>query len=210
MVTDDKGETGVDTMTVFVKPSPIKTLTLQPANNPNEYAVTELNGADASGPATTQLDATAWTSGGLPWYYRGLVKFDLSTIPSTAKISSAHLYLYSDPKPNTGDLVNANAGPANSFAIQQITANWSTSTINWFNQPATTTANQVIIPATTQSMLDLDLDVTAMVASMVAGNANYGFEMKLQSETIYNSRIFVSSGNTTYPDKHPKLVVTYQ
>lgn len=210
MVTDDNGETGVDTMMVLVKPSPFKTLTLQPANNPYEYTTSLLNGTDATGPTVESLDADAWTTGSLPWTLRGLVKFDLSTIPSTAKITSAHLYLYSDPKPVTGDQVNANSGPANSFIISQISASWTPSTLTWFNQPATTTTGQAVIAATSQSMLDLDVDVTAMVSSMVTNNANYGFLLKLQTEATYNSRIFVGSHNTTYPDKHPKLVVTYQ
>ncbi len=46
--------------------------------------------------------------------------------------------------------------------------------------------------------------------SLVSGNANFGFALKLQNEVIYNCRIFVSSYNTTYPAKHPKLVVIYK
>jgi hypothetical protein len=138
------------------------------------------------------------------------LKFDLNNIPANANIISANLYLYSNPTPLTGNLVDANFGTNNTMLVQQIVTNWSPLTTNWFNQPVASATNQVVVPTTTQSTLDLNLDVTSMVASMVNGNANYGFFLRLQNEAIYNSRIFVSSYNTTYPAKRPKLVVVYQ
>ncbi|OQP57056.1 hypothetical protein A3860_10835 [Niastella vici] len=211
MVTDDKGATGVDTVAVLVNPPVVttKTLTLQPNNNPLEYTIATLNGSDASGLTQASLEADAWTSGG-PFTLRGVVKFDLSSIPATATIKSANLYLYSNPAPTTGDQIHANYGTANAMYVQQVTSNWSTSTVSWSNQPTVTTTNQILVPHTNSSTLDLNLDVTAMVGSMVNNNANYGFFLKLQNEVTYNSRIFVASHNATYPDKHPKLVVIYQ
>jgi hypothetical protein len=157
------------------------------------------------------LEADAWTANGDAWTMRGLVKFDLSSIPSTATIKSANLYLYSNPAPTTGNLKDANYG-SNAFYIQQVTSSWTpnNSVTNWSNQPSVATANQILIPTTSQSQLDLNVDVTAQVTSMVNNNANYGFMLKLQNEVTYTSRIFVSSHNQTYPDKHPKLVVIYQ
>jgi hypothetical protein len=210
MATDNSGATGVDTVSITVNPSPIQTLTLQPANNPEEFAITVLNGADASGVAGVSIEADAWTSNSQLWILRGLIKFDLSAIPSSAVIKSANLYLYSNPAPSTGNLVNANFGTSNSFVIQQVLENWSPSTVNWFNQPAASGSNQVVIASTTQSQLDLNVDVSALVASMVNNKTNYGFLIKLQNEVTYNSRIFVSSHNATYADKHPKLVIVYQ
>src|SRR4030095_3606538 len=151
MVTDDMGATGVDTCIVKVNPNPIKTLSLQPNNNPNEVLVTVLNGVNASGLTSASLEADAWTSGGNPWTLRGYVKFDLSAIPTNAVIQSANLYLYSNPTPSTGDLVNANAGSSNSFTVQQVTASWTPGTIGWFNQPSATTTNQVTVSHATQS-----------------------------------------------------------
>jgi len=208
LVVDDKGATGVDTMTVLVK-GVTTSLTLQPNNNPLEYTIAILNGSNASGPTIASLEADAWTSGGSPFTLRGIVKFDLSSIPASATIKSANLYLYSNPAPTTGNFVDANYGTSNAMYIQQVTSPWSTSNLTWSNQPSTTTSNQVLVPHTSQSMLDLNVDVTAMVASMVNTNTNYGFLLKLQNEVTYNSRIFVASNNATYPAKHPKLVVTY-
>lgn len=210
MVTDDKGATGVAKDTITVNAAPIQTLTLQPSNNSTEVQITKLNGQDASGTGGPEISIDAWTSQSQPWTLRELLKFDLSSIPANANIISATLYLYSNPTPLTGNLVDANYGSSNAMLVQQVLTNWSSSTVNWFNQPVTSTTNQIVVPSTSQSTLDLNLDVTNMVASMVNSNANYGFFLKLQNEVTYNSRIFVSSYNTTYPAKHPKLVVVYQ
>jgi PKD domain len=210
MVTDNDGATGVDTVSISVKPTSEQTLTFQPTNNPYEYNVTSFNGQDLTG-TTPEISIDAWTSSGAQWYLREVFKFDkLSTIPANATIKSAHLFLYSNPKPKTGNQVDANFGTDNALLLEQVTSDWSPSTIGWYNQPTTSTTNQITIPTTSQSFEDLDIDVTDMVSSMVNNSANYGFRLKLVDEVIYNSRIFVSSHNTDYPHKHPKLVVTYE
>lgn len=211
MVTDNKGATGVDTTKIVVNQGQQQTLTLQPSNNPNEFEYLNHNGVDKSAVGAPDIPVEAWTNGGTPWTAREAIKFDLSTIPANSTIISANLYLYSYPTPTiNGNLVDANFGTNNTMLVQQIVTNWSPLTTNWFNQPVASTTNQVVVPTTTQSTLDLNLDVTNMVASMVTGNANYGFFLKLQNEVTYTSRIFVSSYNTTYPAKRPKLVVVYQ
>ncbi len=210
LVTDDKGATGVDTAIVVVNPAPApQTITLQPSNNPFEYQVENLNGQNQTHTGY-EISIDTWTTSGQPWTLRNIFKFDLSTIPSSATIMSANLYLYSNPQPSTGNLVDANSGTNNSLFLQQVTSNWSPSTLGWFNQPSTSSTNQLSIPATTQSVLDLNLDVTDMIGSMVNNNANYGFLLRLQNEVTYNSRIFVSSYNTSYSQKHPKLVIVYK
>jgi hypothetical protein len=210
MVVDNKGATGVDTTSVSVTRPAQTTVTLQPANNPNEKRLIYFGGTDASSTAA-DLPIEAWTNGGAPFNVRGIFSFDLSTIPQNAQIVSASLYLYSYPTPTlNGNLINANFGSSNGLILEQVTSPWTTAAVNWFNQPNVNLSNQILIPHTTQSTLDLNLDVKDMVASMVNNNANHGFLLRLQNEVTYNSRIFVSSFNTTYPDKRPKLVVTYQ
>lgn len=211
MVTDEKGATGVDTVGVKVNPdTAVKTLSLQPFDNRNEYQLVQLNGNDVSGWGPFSIEVDAWTSNGDPYNFRGLLKFDLSTIPATATIKSAHLFLYSNPTPPTGNQVDANAGPSNAFLFQQITSPWTTSTVSWANQPSVSTSNQIVVPQSNQARQDLDIDVTSMVGSMVNNNANYGFFLRLQNEVTYNSRIFVGSRNPTYPTMRPKIVITYQ
>jgi hypothetical protein len=210
MVTDNGGATGVDTISVKVNPPVIQTVTLQLANNPDEKMLVIVGGQDRSFLGGNEWVIDAWTVNGEIYVGRKLFKFDLSTIPSTATIQNATLYLYSNTPPENGNYSDPNFGTSNGLILQRITSNWSPSTANWSNQPQTTTANQVMIPSTTQSVLDLNINVTDLVSSMVSGNANYGFLLKLQNETIYNSRMFVSSYNAAKPNQHPKLVITYK
>ena len=195
--------------TVVINVIGFQTLTLQPTNNSDErHILGNNNGVDQSTHAT-EIDASAWTINGVTVYLRGLFKFDLSSIPASATILSAKLSLYSNPVPLNGDLVHANSGPDNSMFIRRITSSWTPPTTTWSNQPPTTATNQVSIPHTSQSFLDLiDADVKNLVVDM-QNSGNYGFMIMLQNEVIYNIRDFCSS---TYPDatKHPKLVITYQ
>jgi PKD domain len=211
MATDNDGATGVDTVLVLVNPPLITTFTAQPANNPDEIAIGYANGADQSGSSNPDLPIEAWTGYGNPFTVRAIIKFDVSSIPATSTIISANLFLYSYPSPTlNGNFIDANFGTNNAMLVQQVTSNWNPATANWFNQPTTTTTNQLIVPHTVLSVLDLNLNVTNMVSTMVNSSANYGFFLKIQNETIYNSRIFVASYNTTHTTKYPKLVVVYQ
>jgi hypothetical protein len=211
MVTDNKGATGVDTTRIIVNPAVTQTLSLQPSNNPFEVEIFTYNGQDVGQVGAADIPIEAWTINGIPITVREVIKFDLSSIPNNATIISANLYLYSYPTPTlNGNLTDANQGTNNKMFVQQVIANWSPTSIKWSNQPATTTTNQVAVPSTTQSILDLNLDVKNMVTSMVSSNANYGFMLKLENEVTYTSRIFVSSFNTAYVSRHPKLVVVYK
>ncbi|HLG41218.1 MAG TPA: DNRLRE domain-containing protein [Chitinophagaceae bacterium] len=211
MVTDDDGATGVDTLTVKVNPAPEMTLTLQPANNPNEVALAIINGVNGSGNGWIDLSAVAWTTGGNPVTLRSLLKFDLSSIPQTATIVSANLNLYSHPAPTPeGNLVDANFGTNNSMVVQRVVSDWSPLTVTWFNQPAGASQNQVVVPHTSASSLDLTIDVTNLVSTMVSTNSNYGFLTKLQNEVAYTSRVFISSRSPLSATKFPKLVVVYR
>lgn len=210
MAVDNAGLTGVDTTRVTINPSPIQTLTLQPSNNTNNEVLFGVLGSTAmTDPLPPELCGAAWTSGGSLFLLRGALKFDLSSIPVTATILTAKLTLYSNPTPLNGDHINANSGPNNSLYLNRITGNWTASSMNWFTQPSVSTTDQISLPHTSQSFLDLtDIDVKNQVAAMVSGS-NFGFMIRLQNETIYNIRNFCSS---RYSDasKHPKLVITYQ
>jgi len=207
VVTDNKGATASKTVTITViKPAPSGTLTLQPHQNPMDVQLAVLGSTNVTDNSTSEFSGSAWTNGGSPTYIRGIFQFDLSGLPAGATVTAASLMLYSNPTPLNGDMVNANSGPNNSLFIQRVTGAWNPS-ITWQNQPAGDVASQVAVPHTTQSLLDLNVDVTNLVKDMVQ-NGNYGFLLKLQNESAYNSRIFCSSRYSN-SSKHPKLVVNY-
>jgi len=150
--------------------------------------------------------AECWTINGVLLYGRSLFKFNMSPIPAGAIINSAKLVLFSDTLPDNGDLIHANYGTTNDFWIQRVAGAWDQNT-NFNTLPSLDTAGEVHVPQTSQPFLKLNLDVTTMVNNM-ATNGNNGCEMKLNTEQLYNSRIFCSSlySDTT---RRPYLSVTY-
>ncbi|MBD0287557.1 MAG: DNRLRE domain-containing protein [Flavisolibacter sp.] len=206
MATDDKGATGVKSVTILVKAPQVYTLTLQPNNNPNESSVYSYV-PNGNGVGTPQLAIGAWTNSGTPVYNRTYIKFDY-TIPAGATILSAKFSLYAIPNPLAGNFVDAHYGLANSFNIQRITAAWTATSISWNNQPATTTVDQITVPNSTSSFQNNnDIDVTQLVKDMQQ-NGNNGFALRLLTENYYNIRQYISSYNTDLT-KHPKLVIQY-
>ena len=211
MAINANGLTGIDSVKITVVPSAIITLNLQPANNATEAHIWGNSaGLDQSTPISHEIGAMEWTYNGASIGMRGALKFDLSTIPANAIITSAKLSLYSDPNALNGNHVSPNSGSDNAILIQKITTTWNAATVNWVSQPASITTDQVSIASTSLASLDLsDIDVTTLVGEMVNNNTNYGFLIRLQNEVLYNSRIFCSSKYTD-ATKYPKLVVEYQ
>jgi hypothetical protein len=210
MATDSFGLTGVDTMQVIVNPaqknnSPV---TLAPIDNLYEYTYIGNSSGDYSeGEYPKELGAEAWTVGGTYVAVRSVFKFDLASLSNTA-IASASLSLYSNPTPGTANLTTPNYGTANAFYIQRVNSSWDPTNTSWATQPTIDTTAEVLIPQTNLSTLDVtNVDVTQLVKNMIA-SGNYGFEIRLQNEVTYNSRIFCSS---SYSDstKRPQLVITY-
>jgi hypothetical protein len=207
MATDDKGATGVKTVTITITAPEVFTLTLQPNQSPYDLHYQLVGNVSNNDPQAPEIGAAAWTINSVPAYVRGLVKFDLSSLPANAIITSARMTLYSNPTPLNGNFIDANYGADNTLLIQRVTSNWNTS-LTWQTQPGTDASTQIVIPHTPLSRLDItDLDVTTQMKAMQQ-MGNYGFMIKLQNEVIYTSRIFCSS---KYADasKHPKLVILY-
>jgi Secretion system C-terminal sorting domain len=141
---------------------------------------------------------------------RALLNFDLSTYPSNAVLLSADLYLYSSGYIN--NLLPGHFG-ANSSYIRRVTGNWSENNVTWNSQPATTNVNQVLIPATTSSTQDFQIDVTALVEDILLNpSTSFGFLLGLQTENPSNAAAlaFLSSDNSTDPTRWPKLCLTYK
>jgi PKD domain-containing protein/concanavalin A-like lectin/glucanase superfamily protein/type IX secretion system substrate protein len=158
-----------------------------------------------------EMNAMAWTSGGTPYLVRGFIRFDLSAIPANAVINQATLTLFNDPTSANGYPVGQHSSLSGSNAgwLQRVTAAWNESTITWNNQPPVTTVNQVALPQSTNGFQDYDINVTTSVQDMfINPGTNFGFMLRLQTESYYRSLIFASSDN---PDSTnwPKLAISY-
>lgn len=183
-------------------------ITLQPDGTTGQDAVIASFFPTGNFGDYTELDAHAWTSGGNPSNLRGLIKFDLSGIPSNAIITSAKISLYAvTTAPLNGNLIDPMFGDNASY-LQRITANWSPSTVTWNNQPATTTVNQVTLASSTSTTQNYtNIDVTSLIQDMRT-NVNYGFLLKIVNETPFRSMTFASSNHSNSAIR-PKLEICY-
>jgi hypothetical protein len=181
------------------------TITIAPSNNPQEGIIAS-NTPNTSVAQFDELFLGGWTVSGNVSNTRYLVKFDLSAIPANAVIDSAKLFLYADSTPIAGNMIDAHSGNSNAFYIQRITSSWTMAT-TWNTAPATTTANQVLLPQSTSSFQNEMIDVTALIQDIKL-YGNNGLLMKLQTEVQYNMRQYVSSFDNNAA-RRPRLVITY-
>jgi hypothetical protein len=204
-----------------------KTLTMQPDGQlgQDSNVFTRIGNEDAqfgNYANSPELGYSQWTyaaEGFGQGTARVFIKFDeVATIPSDAVIVSAKLSLYgvatslnsqgNSHYPGSNYL---NVSPNNLGWVKRVIGDWQESTINWSNQPSITDEDQVEIPSSTLqwNYNVTDLDVTKLVDAMVKAKKNYGFNLRLQDESIYKS-VFFSSSDVTDATKRPKLVVVYK
>lgn len=217
MATDANGQTGVGMVTITVTgsktPTTVTLYTLFPGTSYSPYEMMFVGNSTSPSPnapgtnsASPELLAEAWTINSNAVAGRSFFKFNLSPIPAGTTVQSATLYLFSDLNPSNGNLIDANYGPTNDFWIERCSSSWNQNT-GWSNFPTLDSTGAVHVPQTDSAFANLSVNVTTMVNNMLI-NGNNGFEMYLNTEEIYNSRIFCS---TLYSDstRHPYLVVSY-
>jgi len=186
------------------------TVTLSPAS---DAAIGYHDGANTAGNnygtapqlAAFAIPATA-QPGGLN-VNRGLIKFDLSSIPGNAIISDAKLDLYAYGPIGTYN-GHTGSGSGNSFYLERVTTAWNETTVTWNNQPTTNLLSYVSLPGTTMPTQDyLNTDVTGLIQNMFS-SFNNGFLLRLAGENATNIIAFCSKDHPD-PSKRPKLRVTY-
>lgn len=154
--------------------------------------------------------ADDWTYSNTPGESRDVMKIDLSAIPGGATVNSALLNLYADSTNGTGDYGSPMYGTGNASYLRQVTSSWDGNTVDWNNQPTTTTANEVLLPQSTSAIENyLNIDITAFVQNWVSNpSQNYGMMLQIQTVAYLNSMTFCS-GN--YPDStlRPTLAICY-
>lgn len=185
------------------------TLTLQPGPEEGKDAFLDSRVSDYMGGNHFDFLAAAWTHGGDRVDVRSILEFDLSAIDSTYHVITASLFFYGYESPsNTGH--SAAFSGSNSCYLQRIVSPWNEATVSWDTKPEVTTEGQISLPGSTSENQDYEIDVTEIVAEMVANpSENYGFQLRLQIEETYNSILFASSDNDN-PAIRPKLVVEYE
>ena len=150
--------------------------------------------------------ANTWTSGGVTFTDRGLLAFNLTSIPPNALIISATLTLHTNLNSMNSEL---NCGNNAAWLIRAIEP-WNADQVTWNTQPAIATTNFINLPQNiVNDTIGYAIDVLYDVQDMVANpEANFGWLIKLHTEELYTARIFASSDNTT-PAWRPKLSIVY-
>lgn len=158
-------------------------------------------------------DAQLWEYPWAPsWTHRGLVQFDLSSIPANATISAAVLELRE----------TTTYGSTRTIALHRVTRSWSESQATWSVAASGTdwtTAGGDFTPASTAAtsltwdgILGWDSwNVTSDVQAFVNGSQqNYGWLIKDQSEDSSQAYWFFHSREEADPsDYRPKLTISY-
>lgn len=140
-----------------------------------------------------EFTAMGWTCSGPSCVARGLLEFDLTSIPVGAVIQSASLNLYANTNPYNGN-GSAMFG-ANAAELYRVTSSWNESSVTYNTQPSYNVSNSINLPASISAFQNyLGINVTSMVSDMVTNpSTNFGFLLKLNNELPYASMIFASS-----------------
>lgn len=142
---------------------------------------------------------------------RSFLKFDFTSIPPNAVITSAQLHLFNSGMPHTGN----NRLEIARVVLAPSTSSWTESTIIWNNQPGYTAVNMASIPVT-PGPNDYFADVTTLtqdiIHSTATGPNNEGYILKLEHEgpnpgDVANTHI--ASNDFSNIMMRPELVISY-
>lgn len=141
---------------------------------------------------------------------RGLMSFDLSSIPGDATIFGAFLDLIGRGPSGQGAVSAVGHMGANTATLRRVTTPWNASTVTWNTQPQTSTDHEVLLGQSTYATQNyLNTDVTALVQDMVANaSTSFGFQIALVNEQVTRGLVFYSSEAATR-DLWPALTVVY-
>lgn len=154
---------------------------------------------------TPSFIAAAWTYSGVEGVGRSFIEFDLPELPEEMHNFKATLNFYYNYSSS-----HVGHGGDNGVKLERIIENWTENDIMWFYQPAVTSQNAVILPASSSENQDYpNIDVTQLVSDMYANPvSSFGFRMSLLDETIYRSMIFASSDHEDESIR-PSLIISY-
>jgi len=147
---------------------------------------------------------------------RSYIRFDrLASIPASATVTSAVLYLYGESSsvsyPYGNSYYPYSNNPPNPGLVQRVVGGpWDQKTICYNNAPALTDVGQDTIPASTSEFnYNVSVNVTNLVQQMVTSpSTNYGFGLRLITEQRFRAMEF-SSCEAADSTLRPRLVVRY-
>ena len=172
----------------------------QPAAAQTTYTLTPTQDTEIRANATasncgscTSLSVRAHSTG----EYRPLYQFDLSSIPSGQRLTSATLRIW------------VTASSSASVSVHRITQSWSESALTWANSSGGVAHDSVasgsFSPASTGRYYDID--ITALAAQWRAGTVNYGVILRISGS---NSLATFTSREHATTTQRPQLVIVAQ
>ncbi len=186
----------------------VSCVTIKPNGTAGKDAWITSNAANNNYGVYPNFAAIAWSSGG-DFISRGLIDFDMSSIPANAILKSAKLNLYCNTTSDHPQLHSSLSG-SNACVLQRITSAWTENLVNWNNQPTTTSVNEVSLAQSTSQTQDyLNLDVLKLVQDMrLNSSTSFGMMIKLVTEIKFRSLIFANSDHTD-STKWPSITICY-
>jgi hypothetical protein len=164
-----------------------------------------------------KLSTGAWTISGQTNLIRGLLKFDIPSVPSEYKLLSARLFLFAETTIpmygqgiyNSERLGHSQLSGSNEWLLSPILSPWSQDIVTWATQPRTALDNEILVPASRSPDQNYEyIDITCLVQSCLDTGVNYGFMMKLKTEAPYREVTF-HSGKAENIALRPRLDLYY-
>ncbi len=173
-------------------------------------------GISSNYPATAGLDSTellalAWTCNAIGFpicNQRTFFKLDVSSIPAGTAISSAKLKLFAKTNYPYAIPGQPTYGSNNIGLLQRVTAQWQPDTVTWNSQPPIDELAQKVLPASTSTAQNYEVDITDFVQHWINyPDSNYGMLFRIQDEQHYKSLVFYSTDAATPPSLRPQLSI---
>ncbi|OFY54969.1 MAG: hypothetical protein A2W93_00650 [Bacteroidetes bacterium GWF2_43_63] len=180
--------------------------------NPDKDAiVSSLNAAGNYGNYAVFI-ACQQTNSGVANTLRGLMEFDVSSIPRNAKIVYSKLFLYSrDPATYAGHRCDTYCN-GNSASLLANDSTWTESTVTWNTKPRYDANTYFTIPNLGYGYcyyIDVVVESRNVVQKWVDGTKiNYGVTFKVNNEIRYTTQQYKSTDDANTSER-PRMEVKY-